>query len=288
MIKNFKEFATYKYNLTNPKKEQKNKDFYFLTKDKEIEILKLKRIEFLEVNNYYLNQLKIDFLSENRDYFDNIKYLSFWNTKIPDLDILKYFKNVEYLNIAHITDKNFNFNGIKNLEKLKTLCLLKTGKLENISSIGINNCIENLSIIQPTNIKNTIGIKNLTKLKYLNIEGSCDKTYQINNLEELEYLSLIEEIKFHYIKLPFNELMKLKNITNTIKLDIDTNLYLTEKYKELSLILKNVISPVFSPYIDRGEYLSFIIPIGKGKRIIQKSDKKFKEKIEKLVSEWNK
>lgn len=300
MIRDFREFSKYKYKVSNEDIFLENIDFgisgikydskTLLVLPRNNDLSKLSNynsLNFIEFNNYELNSSEIKFLSKNKAVLEKVKYLSFWNTKLANLEILKYFKNVEYLSIAHITDKNFNFSGIENLKKLKTLCLLKTGKLESISSISINNCIENLSIIQPTNIKSTFGIKNLTKLNYLNIEGSYDKKYEINSLEELEHLSLIEEIKFHYIKLPFDELLKLNSITNKLKLDIDTNLYPTEKYKELSLKLKNVISPVFSPYIDKGEYLDFIIPVGKGKRIIKKSDKKIKEKIDKLITEWN-
>lgn len=300
IIRNFSEFSKYKYKVSNENIFSENLEFgisginydskTLLVLPRNNNLSKLsnyKDLNFIEFNNYDLSDSEIEYLSINKIILEKVKYLSFWNTKLVDLEILKYFKNLECLSIAHISDRNFNFKGIEYLKKLKTLCLLKTGKLENISSIGINNCIENLSIIQPTNIKSTIGIKNLTKLKYLNIEGSFDKTYQINNLEELNYLSQIEEIKFHYIKLPFEELIKLENITNNIKLDLDTNLFPTKKYKELSLKLKNVISPIFSPYIDKGEYLDFIIPVGKGKRIIKKSDKKFKEKIDKLIIEWN-
>ncbi len=284
MIKNFKEFAKYTYDLRNLKSINKNDNFCFLTSNNGIEILKEKELEFLEINNYELTDSNIFFLSKNKEHLSSIKYLTFWNTKIPNLEILKYFKNVKYLNIAHITDKNFNFQGIEYLTNLKTLCLLKTGKLTDISSIKENNSIENLSIIQPTNIKSTLGIKNLKKLKYLNIEGSVDKFYEMNSLIELEELSELKEIEFYKVKIPYNEMLSLKEI-NPIKLKFDTNLYTAEEYKKLSLILKNVNSVNFQAYINE-DYLSFIQPMGKGKRIIMKTDKNFQTKIDKLIKEW--
>lgn len=300
IIRNFSEFSKYKYQVSNENIFSKNLEFgisgikydskTLLVLPRNNNLSKLsnyQNLNFVEFNNYELSNSEIKYLSKNKAVLEKVKYLSFWNTKLVNLEILKYFENIECLNIAHISDRNFNFKGIEYLKKLRTLCLLKTGKLEDISSIGINDSIENLSIIQPTNIKSTVGIKNLTKLKYLNIEGSFDKTYEINNLEELSHLSLIEEIEFHRIKLNFEELIKLEDIPTKIKLDLDTNLFPAKKYKELSLKLKNVVSPVFYPYIDKGKHRDFIIPVGKGKRIIKKSDKKFKEKIEKLITEWN-
>ncbi len=212
--------------------------------------------------------------------------MSFWNTQLPNLKILEYFKNVECLNVAHISDSYFTFDGIDNLKKLKTLCLLKTGKVKDLSSLRIRNGMENFSLIQPTKIKSTEGIENLNGLKYLNIEGSLDTIYKIEKLSGLDRLTTLEKIKFHKVNIPFDELLvTLKTLPNQIELLIDTNLYTAEQYKELSLKLENINSTSFSPYIEQRDSIQ---PVGKGKRIIKKSDKVFEEKKEKLIKDWNK
>lgn len=298
MIRDYNDFAHYKYKLSNEDIFSENLEFgisgikydsktlLVLPRNKSLSpINQYPKLEFVEFNNYDLNESEIGILAENKSTLSKIKYLSFWNTQLPNLKILEYFQNIECLNIAHITDVDFTFDGIDYLEKLKTLCLLKTGKIKDLKEIQIRNEIENFSLIQPTKIKSTEGIENFSGLKYLNIEGSLDTTYKIEKLSGLDNLITLEKIKFHKVNVPFNELMRLKKIPNQIELIIDYNLYPTEQYKELSLELKNVNSTVFVPYIDKGD---FIQPIGKGKRIIRQSDKKIEEKKERLISDWNK
>lgn len=298
MIRDYKDFAHYKYKLSNEDILSENLEFgisgikydsktlLVLPRNKSLSpINQYPKLEFVEFNNYDLNESEIGILAENKSTLSKIKYLSFWNTQLPNLKILEYFENIECLNIAHITDADFTFDGVDYLEKLKTLCLLKTGKVKDLKEIPIRNEIENFSLIQPTKIKSTEGIENFNGLKYLNIEGSLDTTYKIEKLSGLDNLITLEKIKFHKVNVPFDELMRLKKIPNQIELVIDSNLYPTEQYKELSLELKNVNSNVFAPFIDKRD---FIQPIGKGKRIIRKSDKKIEEKKERLISNWNK
>ena len=220
------------------------------------------------------SELKI--LSENKDVLKRVKCLSFWNTKLANLELLAYFQNVEYLSIAHIAEKNFTFKSIDYLKKLKTLCLLKTGKVQDFTSVPSNKSIENLSLLQPTHIKNMCGLGNLSGLKYLNISGSLDKVYYLEKINELNRLPSLEKIKFYRIHLPFDELITALDLPIAIELEIDGNLYPTAQYKELSLVLKNVSSQMFSPYIDDVDY---VIPIDKGKRRIIKTDENYKEKL---------
>lgn len=298
MIRNFNDFSNYKYKVSNEDIfsddlelgisgiKYDSKTLLVLPRNKNLSLIhQYKELEFIEFNNYDLNNVEIKTLIENKESLEKVKYLSFWNTKIADLRQFYFFQKVEFLSITHITDQNFTLNGIGYLNKLKTLCLLKTGKIKDLTSLNVNRSIENLSIIQPTNIKDTIGIGNLNNLRYLNIEGSYDKTYTLEKLNELDKLPSLEKIELTRIKIPQKELMNALNLPFHIELKIDTNIYSTQEYKELSLELKNVKSNAFSPYIEGNDYVQ---PIGKGKRRIKKSDKKFKEKIDQLLVEWNK
>ncbi len=299
MIQDYNDFAQYKYKLSNEDIFSENlesgisgikcdsKTLLVLPRNKSLKpINQYQNLEFIEFNNYDLNESEIGILAENQKNLNKVTYLSFWNTPLINLRLLEHFKNVEYLNVAHITDSDFTFEGIDNLENLKTLCVLKTGKVNDLKSLQIKNKIENFSLIQPTKIKSIQGIENFEALKYLNIEGSFDTTYNIENLNGLNKLSTLEKIKLFKVNIPFEELLlTLKKISSQIELIIDTNLYTTEQYKELSIELENVKSTSFNPYIEqRGS----IRPVGKGKRIIKKSDKKFEEKKEKLIRDWNK
>lgn len=299
MIRDYNDFAKYKYRLSNEDIFSDNLEFgisgikynskilLVLPRNKDLSpINRYSNLEFIEFNNYDLNELEIGILAENKSILNKVTYLSFWNTPLSNLKLLENFKNVEYLNIAHITNSNFTFEGINNLENLKALCLLKTGKLTDLKSLKIKNEIENFSLIQPTKIKSTDGIENLEGLKYLNIEGSFDKTYPIEKLNGLHKLTALKKIKLFKINIPFDELLvTLKKMPNQIELIIDINLYTTEQYKKLSLELDNVNSISFNPYIEQRDSIR---PVGKGKRIIKKSDKKFEEKKEKLIINWNK
>ena len=293
MILNFSDFARYKYNMLRKEISDNaemgatfnSKNLLFTPEDNSPNSKFLyKNLSFIEFNNYELDESVIKFLSEHKTELNKISHLSFWNSKMADLSLLQYFEKVQFLSIAHILDSEFTFNGLTNSTKLKTLCLLKTGKTKNFKSIGENNTIENFSIVQPTTIKSTTGIKNLKRLKYLNIEGSADKVYTLDRLNELEHLKSLEKIKLHRLKVPFQELITSLKIPNKIELEIDTNLYDTKQYKELGQELKNVTSLAFNPYIERRDFFE---PIGKGMRIIKKTDKRLEEKIEKLVTEWN-
>lgn len=299
MIRDYNDFAHFSYKQRNDDIFSENlesgisgikydsKTLLVLPRNKSLSpINQYSNLEFVEFNNYNLKKSEIGILAENKSTLSKIKYLSFWNTQLPNLKILEYFKNVECLNVAHISDPYFTFDGIDNLKKLKTLCLLKTGKVKDLSSLRIRNGIENFSLIQPTKIKSTEGIENLNGLKYLNIEGSLDTTYKIEKLSGLDRLTTLEKIKFHKVNIPFDELLvTLKTLPNQIELLIDTNLYTAEQYKELSLKLENINSTSFSPYIEQRDSIQ---PVGKGKRIIKKSDKVFEEKKEKLIKDWNK
>lgn len=299
MILDYNDFAQYKYKLSNEDIFSENlesgisgikydsKTLLVLLRNKSLKpINQYQNLEFIEFNNYALNESEIGILAENQKILNKVTYLSFWNTPLSNLRLLEHFKNVEYLNVAHITDADFTFEGIGNLENLKTLCVLKTGKVKDLKSLQIKNKIENFSLIQPTKIKSIQGIENFEGLKYLNIEGSFDTTYNIENLNGLNKLSTLEKIKLFKVNIPFEELLlTLKNTPSQIELIIDTNLYTTEQYKELSIELKNVKSTSFNPYIEQRDSIR---PVGKGKRIIKKSDNKFEEKKEKLIRDWNK
>ena len=240
MIRDYNDFSKYKYKVSNEDIFSDNlehgisgiklnsKTLLILPRTKTIgSINQYNDLSFVEFNNYKLTKTDIGILADNRYNFKRVSCLSFWNTKITDLKLLEFFENVEFLNIAHITDKDFTFEGINNLEKLKTLCLLKTGKVKDFSSIKIKNAIENFSLIQPTNIKDTTGIENLRGLKYLNIEGSEDKTYNLERINGLDKLTSLQKIKLHRINIPFEELIVALNLSLKIELEIDTNLYLT-------------------------------------------------------------
>jgi len=287
MILDFKGFAKYKYDILRNKTSgiSFNPKNLILSNENINSKLQSENLSFIEFNNYDIDERTLEFLHKNKSELNKISHLSFWNSKLIDLSLLQYFKKVEFLNISHISDSNFTFNGLDNLENLKTLCLLKTGKIKSFNSIISNQTIENISIIQPTNLKTTHGIGNLKKLKYLNIEGSIDKSYNIDSLNELDTLTHIKKIKLHKIKVPFKELITALKPLGNLELDIDTNLYELEQYKELSKELTNVKSLVFNPYIERKDSIQ---PIGKGKRIIKKTDKKLDEKINMLKIEWNK
>lgn len=298
MIRDYNDFAQYKYKISNKDIfldhldlgisgiKFDSKALLVLPRNKSLKpINQYSKLKFVEFNNYDLNKSEIEILAENQHVLENVNCLSFWNTKLPDLKILEYFKNVEYLNVAHISDPNFTFEGIDHLDKIKTICLLKTGKIKDFTTLKVKSKVENFSLIQPTNIKSILGIEKLIGLKYLNIEGSMDKTYRIENLKGLDQLTTLEKIKFHKVHIPFDELTILCNLPNQIELEIDANLYPTEQYKELSEKLKNVNSEVFNPYIDQRDFLQVV---GKGKRIIRKSDKKFEEKKSAIIRDWNK
>lgn len=284
MIFDFKDFAKYKYDILNNKLPDSSESGITFTPTRIInsEFLS-ENLSFIEFNNYDFNESTIEFLNKNSTYLNQISHLSFWNSKIIELSILHYFKKVEFLSVSHIALPNFSFNGLEFSENLKTLCLLKTGKIKDFKSIVSNNTIENFSIIQPTNIKQTSGLGNLKGLKYLNIEGSADKIYHLETLNEIETLASLEKIKLRRVKIPFQELMCSLKLPRNIEFEIDTNIYETEEYKELSQELKNVKSSVFNPYIERRDFFE---PIGKGKRIIKKTDKKLVEKLERLQKEW--
>ncbi len=297
MIKDYNDFARYKYKVSNENIfsddlafgisgiKQNSKTLLILPRNKSLNPIKqYSNLEFIEFNTYDLNESEIAILKENQSNLNNVTYLSFWNTTLSNLNILENFKNVACLNIAHISVPNFTFEGLHNLENLKTFCLLNTGKLKDLTSLSIKNSIENFSLIQPTKIENIEGIEQLKGLKYLNIEGTLDKVYKIESLCGLDKLDALEKVKLYRIHVPFNELLRLKKTSNQLELIIDTNLYATAQYKELSLALKNVRSTVFQPFIDKGNVIQ---PIGKGKRAIKKSDKKFEEKKERLIQEWN-
>ncbi|MEP2280058.1 hypothetical protein [Maribacter sp.] len=284
MIFDFKDFAKYKYEILNNKLPDSSESGIVFTPTRVInsEILS-DNLSFIEFNNYDFNESTIHFLNTKSTYLNQISHLSFWNSKIIDLSLLHYFKKVEFLSVSHIAHPNFSFTGIEYLENLKTLCLLKTGKIKDFKSIVSNNTIENFSIIQPANIKQTSGLGNLKGLKYLNIEGSANKIYHLETLNEIETLASIEKIKLRRVKIPFQELMSSLKLPRNIEFEIDANIYETEEYKELSQELKNVKSSVFNPYIERRDFFE---PIGKGKRVIKKTDKKLVEKLERLQKEW--
>lgn len=295
MITNFQDFANFKY--------QTSKDIFTDNPDFGISGIKYDSktllvnsqtsnlenihhyhsLKFIEFNDYALKKQDINALKNAQNRLRKVRYLSFWNARLANLKPLIFFKGVNYLNIAHFQNPNFTFQGIQELLNLKTLCLLKTGGVKDLTGLTIAGEIENFSLIQPTNIKNTDGIENLFGLKYLNIEGSLDTIYRLESLNGLNRLSTIERIKFRRIYIPLDQLiLALKNL-GLIDLDIDHNLYDVEQYKEISKELINVKSRVFHPFTDEGTYIQ---PVGKGKKRVLKTSKRYEEIRDLLIKDW--
>ena len=252
------------------------------------------RIESSRLEEYisYINQNKINKLNIT-DQIGNIKLY-----ELPDLYFLVQCPNIEELNIQ--SNRIENYTGIYNLSKLLTLSIddplnkidllllpslqtlrasynenlqdfTKCEKLKELLLIGYRVKIANLSHFQSlsnietltltqTNLQNLSGIKNLTKLKYIELNYNRS----LLDISELAECKNLEKIQMSNCKKIHNLTQTLENIPTLKKIILSDcgeiqNLEFVKKLpnlKFISFVGTKVISGDLNPIVGL-EYAGF-------------------------------
>ena len=210
-------------------------------------IFKNPKILFLHkyfFDNLSISECEIKDLIFLENLSKSITSIVFSYNKIKDIDNIKRFGNLNYLNISNNLIENIepiedlinlekltiysnqitNIEPIKNLNKLIDLNISKN-RIENIDSVKNLNKLTRLDI-SDNQVINITSINNLINLHYLNISN--------NKITNIEKISTLKEIKMIDISnnpiedmIPIKDLINLENLAisiNEMELDIFKNL----------------------------------------------------------------
>jgi Leucine-rich repeat (LRR) protein/cold shock CspA family protein len=145
-----------------------------------------------------------------------LKELSFNETRIEDLSILKDLKNLEKLSISKIEDvelynRMYEIRSLENLTKLKKL-KLRGCQLEEIKGLENLKNLEELDLSY-NNIKEIMGLEKLVSLKKLFLGKNQIKDITIlKDYTDLEYLDLSQN--------PIDDVSKIKSLRKLKYLDL--------------------------------------------------------------------
>ena len=176
----------------------------------------IKKINFdikKKMNINYLNKSLIQL--KNNSYFLTELNLSHIVINLNNINIIKYFKNIEKLILNHCNLNDKHILSISHMYKLIKLSL-KNNSIINIHSDIIKLCKLEYLDLQDNKLININEIYNIKSLKYLNLTNNllCNEVNRINKLINLQDLY----ISNCFIHNDFNIIIK-----NIINLDLSNN-----------------------------------------------------------------
>ena len=196
---------------------ESSKELYNPNMDKLISLVNLfsqdelsELIEGIRINFYSLGIDETDLLF--LEYFPYLKRLKIIGGKNVNIEGLKYLRNLEELELSHITI--YNISSISNLVSLKTLKLYGLIEIKDLSPISSLNSLESLYLWDLVSVNDISVISNLINLEYLEINNIMQSRYIWNSIENFN--PIFELINLRH--LDFAYVRKGKDITNIKKL----------------------------------------------------------------------
>lgn len=200
---------------------------------------KLSTINSLELNDAILSPKDLDDLK----YFSNLIYLDITNSNLTNIDFLKNIPSVEYLNLSN--NNISDISAVINLSKLKSINLsnnnvLDISVLKNLSDLE-DITLDNNKIINYDDVFN-----NLDHLILLSLEN-CDITdlklnenieYEAINLSGNPRFNLVSKVKSIVLQLNNNNMTDFNKLENVDKERLQTLSVTNNDIKNISY-LKN-------------------------------------------------
>jgi len=188
-------------------------------------------LKFVTINNYKVDEKKIEILKNYKDKLTNITHLHIWNNKQNDLDLLHLFPKLTHLLVSYIRKADFSFTGLDKLEKLSTLCLLSINKVSDFNFLtnASKLKLKNLSLTYTSNLKSLNGIDEFKNLEHLSLLASTtesNKKVNLENLKGIEVLTKLKSFEIGYFRFEIADLKKrLSSLTELKEFTIDNIKY---------------------------------------------------------------
>ena len=210
--------------------------------------------------NRHIDYVNDDFIRINLKT-DDLKLLS--NEKLKEVTIYHptqtHIDNLPSILTGRIVAINIwdgNYKNCKSFEKLKGLQYIsihRNSKLESLWPLENDENLKGLGIVDCNMLQSIKFVECLTNLQELHIAGSMWKRHKIHtltpisNLKNLVYLSLTQLIIEDANHQP------LFNLQNLEELVLSENLFSTEQFAELAVLMKRTNCQCFKGYIELKE-----------------------------------
>ena len=188
-------------------------------------------LKFITINNYKIGDKQLEILKKYNEKLLNVTHLHIWNIKQNDLELLSMFPNLTHLLVSYIRKADFSFNGLDNLKKLNTLCLLSINKISDFNFLTNSSKLrlKNLSLTYTSNLTSLNGIDRFENLENLSLFASTpesNKKVNLDNLSGIEKLTKLKSLDMGYFRFDITELKdKLSSLAELKEFTIDNIKY---------------------------------------------------------------
>ena len=188
-------------------------------------------IKFVTINNFKIDKTGHAILKEHKEKLANVKFLSIWNIKQNDLELLELFPNVTHLLISYIGKADFSYSGLDYLKNLETLVLSSVNKITDFNFLTKQQKtkIKNLNLTYTARLTKLDGIEDFKNLETLTLFASTmesRKTVTLENLNGIEKLSNLHSFEIDYFKFDMEKLKdKLKQLKNLKQYKVKNQTY---------------------------------------------------------------
>ena len=188
-------------------------------------------LKFITINNYKIGDKQLEILKKYNEKLLNVTHLHIWNIKQNDLELLSMFPNLTHLLVSYIRKADFSFNGLDNLKKLNTLCLLNINKISDFNFLTNSSKLrlKNLSLTYTSNLTSLNGIDRFENLENLSLFASTpesNKKVNLDNLSGIEKLTKLKSLDMGYFRFDITELKdKLSSLAELKEFTIDNIKY---------------------------------------------------------------
>lgn len=170
-------------------------------------LAKYEKARAVSLNNLTFDRKAVAGLEASRDVAARVRYLSLWNCKRFDADLLRYFPAVEHLQLTHASAMIASFRGLAHLEQLAGLFLLGCHRVVDCSFLAhARSELAVLSLFGAKRLVHLDGISRfaatLTRLTLRSGAGESPKVpptpLSLEGIETLAALTQLELVGFRY------------------------------------------------------------------------------------------
>lgn len=197
----------------------------------------------------------------------NLKRLRVTFFRAKDIDFIGDLQDLEELTLEYVS-------GFSDLSPLRKLSKLKSVHFENLRRVS-----------------NFDGLKGISSLRYLHIDGTLDWSQPIDNFDFLEGLENLEVLALGFIlnKAEYPAFLPILKLKHLKRFKSGMSSLSTREFAFLEVALSDKELCNFSNtklekyFVSKNDSVYFL---GKGKRIIQLEDKNSKSKIQQFEKEY--
>lgn len=161
----------------------------------------------VSLNNLTFDRKTIAGIEAAREVAARVKYLSLWNCKRLDADLLAYFPALEHLQLTHASATIASFRGLAHLVRLEGLFLLGAHRVEDLTFLSsVRSSLRVLSLLGAKRLVRVDGISRFSaSLVRLTLQSGAGESprppptpLSLAGIETLDALSQLDLIGFRY------------------------------------------------------------------------------------------